>query len=45
MEENRKKLHEMIDKVDNPKILENLMLLTEEYIEYYSNQPQKSEAD
>ena len=44
MEDNKTKLHMMVDSIDNPKILENLVALIGEYIVYYSSNSQKSEA-
>lgn len=33
----------LVESIDNPKILENLLTITKDYIEYYSILKQKSE--
>lgn len=43
MDEMKTKLHNMVDSIDNPEILENLAKLLIEYTNYYL-QAQKSEA-
>jgi len=44
VEELKQKLHQMVDSIDNPKILENLINLTDQYVTYYSGQ-RKNEED
>lgn len=45
MEELKNKLYLMVDSIDNPKILENLINLTSQYVTFYSDQKRKSEED
>lgn len=45
MEENRKKIHILINEVNNPGILENLLKFTEQYIKYYSIPEKKNEEE
>lgn len=45
MEELKQQLHQMVDSIDNPKILENLSIIISDYVNYYSDQKQKNEAD
>lgn len=45
MEELKNELHQMVDSIDNPKILENLISLVGQYVTYYSDQKRKNEED
>lgn len=36
MKKQKKELHDFIDRIDNPKILDNLLILVQEYVKYYS---------
>lgn len=43
MEENKNKLHSLVDSIDNPKILENLIIIITDYVGFYANRQQTNE--
>lgn len=45
MEELQTKLHQIIDSIDNPKILANLVILVTDYNNFYSSQKRTNVED
>lgn len=45
MEENKNKLRNIIESIDDSVTLGNLVIIVTDYISYYSDQKRKSEAD
>lgn len=43
MEEIRTKLHEIVESIENPQILENLLKLVKQYVCYYTKQKKSEE--
>lgn len=45
MEESKSKLHDMVDSINDPTILDNLVIIVTDYVYYYSDQKQTSGED